>query len=314
MNTKDIHRYSHSRISMFKQCPRKHNYAYVEQIEQPESPYTLPGKLFHRCVELTLKGQDITPVLDEFKKYCMSGKLDLEPDLLEYVVTKYFAYYNKDYAQEQTVMIEEEFKDDLENDDYLVGAIDQAFILNGYLTIRDMKTTQNALKYTPDDVKSNQQLFLYIAYAETKLNMRVDAVQIDEVRLAKLQPVPLKANGKPTIDKRQLGLVTYEDYYDCLAEMGLETDKEFQPILDYLKQRGHPLFNRVTCQVLNRNVISTNAQDILEVYDVAKTNIVKYKVHGPLCNYCAYKELCELDNTMPDTQSRQAIITKIQNN
>lgn len=311
---KDINRYSYSRLSTFKQCPRKHHYIYVEQIEQPEvNIYTTSGKLFHQCIEYTLKNQDIKPILQEFEKLCRTGELELEPDLLEYVVTKYLQYYNKDYSMQQTLLVEYEFQEKLEDDDYIVGAIDQAFASGGYFYIRDMKTTLNNLKYTQDDVRNNSQMLLYVPFAEAELNVKINAIQIDEVRLAKLQPVPRRANGKPSTDKKLLSLVTYEDYFDALAEQGLETEKEYIPVLDYLKQRGHPLFNRVTVQLLNENVISTNAQDILDTYHAAKQDWT-FKVHGPLCKYCAYQELCELDATVPDTPSREVIINKIKNN
>ena len=44
--SKDINRYSHSRLQTFKQCPKKHHYAYVEGIETPENEFTIPGKCF----------------------------------------------------------------------------------------------------------------------------------------------------------------------------------------------------------------------------------------------------------------------------
>lgn len=307
---KDIHRFSYSRLSTFKTCPRKHYYTYIEQIETPEENiYTTSGKMFHQCVELTLKGKSCEPIYKEWIRLTTSGKLELPPDLLEYIVPMYFQYYGKEYSMENTIFIEHEFKDELEDDDYLVGAIDQMFNKQ-YNYIRDIKTTLNNLKYTHDDVVLNQQLLLYCLYAEEELNTKIDAIQIDEVRLAKLQPVPYRNNGKPSTDKKLLSLVTYEDYYEALETLGLEKEKEYQPVLDYLQQRGHPLFNRVTVQILNRNVLQSNAEDILETYKVAKQQY-KFRSHGPLCKYCAYKELCELDAMNPDIQSRQAIINKI---
>jgi hypothetical protein len=208
-------------------------------------------------------------------------------------------------------MVEHEFEDDLEDDDKLVLIVDQGlFDKNDYLVVRDMKSTLNKLKYTQDDVMFNQQLYMYLPYVENELNHKVDAVEIDEIKLAKLQPVPLKNNGKPSVDKRLLELVTYEDYYDYLASRGLETEKEFQAILDWLQSRGHPLFRRVRCQVLDQNIIASNAQDLLDTYHSAKTQAA-YRVKGPLCNYCAYKELCQLDYSYPAPAERQMLIEKI---
>lgn len=308
---KDIKRFSFSRFKTFQTCPRKHYYTYVEQVETEETATTIPGKLFHQCVEYFLTGKDMQPIFQEFSALCSRGVLDLEPDTLPYVVQKYFQHYAKEFAAERSVMIEHEFEDELEDGDKLILIVDEAFFdKNDYLVVRDRKTTVNKLKYTQDDVMYNQQLYMYLPYVENELNHKVDAIEIDEVKLAKLQPVPVKSNGKPSIDKRLLELVTYEDYYDYLAQRGLEMEKEFQPILEWLQQRGHPLFRRVRCQVLDQNIIASNAQDLIDTYHSAKTQVA-YRVKGPLCNYCQYKELCQLDYSCPAANERQMIIEKI---
>ena len=308
---KDIKRFSFSRFKTFQTCPRKHYYTYVEQIETEETATTIPGKLFHQCVEYYLTGKDMQPIFQEFSALCSRGVLDLEPDTLPDVVQKYFKHYAKEFAAEKSVMVEHEFEDELEDGDKLVLIVDEAFFdKNDYLVVRDRKTTVNKLKYTQDDVMYNQQLYMYLPYVENELNHKVDAIEIDEVKIAKLQPVPVKNNGKPSIDKRLLELVTYEDYYDYLAQRGLEMEKEFQPILEWLQQRGHPLFRRVRCQVLDQNIIASNAQDLIDTYHSAKTQVA-YRVKGPLCNYCQYKELCQLDYSCPAANERQMIIEKI---
>lgn len=318
---KDIHRYSFSRFKTFHTCPRKHQYQYLEQIETEESATTIPGKLFHKCVEQTLKGEDIAPTLKEFRDLCMSGKLDLEPDLLEYIVSKYFQYYSKDYQKEHILMVEQEFNDPLEGEDYLTLIVDQVVEKDGLVTVRDIKTTQNNLKYTYDDVVHNQQLLMYVPYVEQQTSCKVDLIEIDEVRLAKLEQVPINNNGKPTADRRRLALVSYEDYFDVLSSMGLETEKEYQPTLEYLKQRGHPLFNRITAQVLDPNMVDTNAQDMINTYKTIKEQSEKtkqyasgnaYRVRGPLCKYCAYQDLCEYDMHAMTEAERRIYIEKIQ--
>ena len=312
--SKDINRYSHSRLSTFKQCPRKHMYAYIEGIETPENEFTIPGKMFHECVELTLKGEDCTPVTDEFKKLCMTGKLPYEPDQLEYSVSMYFRYWAKEYSMEQNLLCEQEFREPLDGDDFIIGFIDAVYETEGHVGIRDMKTTVNKLKYTYDDVLYNEQLLLYIPFAEAILNRKIQTKQIDEIRLAKLKPVPLLKNGKPAKDKASLELVTYEDYYNALYEQGLENEAEYQSILQFLEERGHPLFRRTTVQILDDKLVETNAEDILKTYHASTNEEATYRVKGPLCNYCAYKELCHLDLTVPSEASREIIIEKIKGN
>lgn len=292
---KDIHRYSFSRFKTFHTCPRKHAYQYIEQLEAEESPVTIPGKLFHKCIEQFLNNEDMSSTIAEFKSLCMSGKLDLEPDLLEYIVSKYLQYYAKDYTSEQHLLVEHEFTEPLEGDDYITLIVDQAFEKDNLVTVRDIKTTQNRLKYTYDDVVHNQQLLMYVPYVEDHLHVKVDKIEIDEVRMAKLQEVPINNNGKPTSDKRRLELVSYEDYLDVLTSMGLDTEREYQPVLEHLRERGHPLFRRTTCQVLDSAVIDSNAQDMISTYHTIVNMQDPYRVRGPLCNYCAYKALCEYD-------------------
>lgn len=310
-NNKDINRYSFSRFKTFHTCPRKHYYQYVEQIDAGESPTTIPGKLFHKCIEQFLKDEDMSGTIKEFKDLCMTGKLDLEPDLLEYIVSKYLQYYAKDYSNQKTLLVEEEFTEQLENQDYITLVVDQVYEQDNLTILRDIKTTTNKLKYTYDDVVHNQQLLLYVPYVEDKLQIKVDMIQIDEVRMAKLNPVPINANGKPTADRKRLELVSYEDYLDTLTSMGLDTEKEYQPILDYMRERGHPLFNRVTVQVLDPNVVSSNAQDMIDTYHTIQNSIKNnetYRVRGPLCKYCQYQHLCEYDMHGITQIERQIII------
>lgn len=320
---KDIHRYSFSRFKTFHTCPRKHQYQYVEQLESEESAVTIPGKLFHKCIQQFLDGEDMADTIKEFRTLCTTGKLDLEPDLLEYIVSKYLQYYAKDYSSEKNLMTEKEFTETIEGDDYITLIVDQAFEKNNMVTVRDIKTTTNKLKYTYDDVVHNQQLLLYVPYVENELSVKVDMVQIDEVRMAKLQDIPMNNNGKPTVDKRRLELVTYEDYLDLLTQLNLDTAPEYKHVLEYLKERGHPLFNRVTAQVLDPAMISSNAQDMLNTYSNIKHQIdslqstgfdSSYRVRGPLCKYCAYHSLCEYDMHGMTQAERQIIIEDLLKN
>lgn len=318
---KDPKRFSFSRFKTYHTCPRKHYYQYEEGIVTEESATTIPGKLFHECIEKFLKNEDMVPVFQEFRQLCTTGKLELEPDLLEYIVTKYLQHYAMDFAQENHLLVEYEYKDDLDGDDYLIMKLDEVYERNSINVLRDRKTTLNKLKYQLSDVQGNQQLLLYLPYPENDLGIKIDAIEIDEVRLAKLQEVPINKNGKPSINKSALELVTYEDYYDALCQQGLETEKEYQSTLDYLKTRGHPLFNRVKAQVLDPTVVDSNAKDLLATYhaiknsqDASITPDKTYRIKGPLCNYCAYKELCEQEMHALTTAERNILIEKISKN
>src|SRR5690606_26338621 len=101
----------------------------------------------------------------------------------------------------------------------------------GLIILRDTKTTSKSLKYTYNDVAYNQQLLFYVPFVEKELGIEIDAIQIDEVRIARLFSVPINKNGKPSTDKGRNELVTYEDYYNTLKIMKLDKAPEYQSIL-----------------------------------------------------------------------------------
>lgn len=317
-------KYSYSRLSTYSQCPRKHYYTYVEEVEVNDSPSTIPGSLFHKCCEIYLKTGDATSpeiqeCFDKFDELCSNGTLELDMGLLKSLFTNYLSYYKKEFDEEKTLLVEYEFEEVLNPDDEVQdtfkGIIDEVYQKKDFTVVRDRKTSLGKLKYTPDKVKYNQQLLLYVPFVEDKLGLPVDAIEIDEVRFAKLQSVPLVKGGVPTKDKGKLELVSYESYYAKLKEMSLEDETEYKYVLDYLKKRGHPLFNRVRIQLLDERVIDSNAQDIMDMYKCIKTNQDnKYRSRSILCDYCPYKELCTMDIYNADDDIRATVLEKLKNN
>lgn len=300
--------FSYSRLSTYNQCPRKHSYMYEEKISTEQNEFLILGDLFHQCLDKAYKGEDYTSVLNEYETKVTVGAVSTESGLLAYVVEKYLEYY--DITKEETIGSELRLEEDWEDGDTFTGVVDRIINLDGLNIIRDTKTTLKPLKYTQDMVKYNAQLLTYCSMVQDHMDLIIDAYEIDEVRLAKLQPVPINLNGKPSADKSKLGLVTYEDYYFKLCEMELENAPEYQGVLDYLQKRGHPLFKRTRVQLLDQNMLSANIQDLYDSYKGIKSGN-KQRVRGPLCDYCAYKQLCELDYYLPTPDDRQIIIDKI---
>ncbi len=308
----DKNKFGVSRFTQFQKCPRKHSYIYSEAIETESSIYTIPGTLFHEAIGAFLLGEDMELPLDKFRKLCLSGELEHPPDLLEYTVSKYLQYYADDFKQERCLAAEKTYTEPLDDDDYISATVDEVYERDGVIVLRDRKTSLKKLKYTHDDVALNPQLLFYVPYVENDLGIIIDAVQIDEIRFAKLSDIPINANGKPSADKRRLDLVTYEDYYDLLCSMGLDTNKDYQSIQEYLQKRGHPLFNRITIQILDQNIVNANMKDMLETYTTIKQVAPAYRVYGPLCHYCQFSDLCKLDMRFPSESEREIIIRNIQ--
>jgi len=307
--SKDINRYSYSRLDCFKTCPRKHHYLYVEQLPEPDNEYTLKGSLFHKAVETILKGEDVEPVYNEWKDAVDTGLIHAERDLLEYIINMYFSYYYKKYEEENTIAVEQDFEKPLENDDYFVGKIDQIYERNEMVIVRDLKTTSSALKYNYDVVKDNMQLLTYVEPAEQLLGRKVDAIEIDEVRLAKLDTqVPLIKNGKPSKSLDTLQLTTAELYRQELEEQNLLEDAGYAAVLALLEQRGHPLFNRVLVQLSNRNLLDNNDEEIADLYLGAALDI-KYRIKDPTkCFLCPFRNICEHDEYGAGDILRQKLI------
>lgn len=300
--------FSFSRLNTYNSCPRKHSYMYEEKIYTEGNEFLILGDLFHQCIDKATKGEDFSTVINDYEAKVKVNTLSTESGLLEDVVNKYLAHY--DMSEEEVIGSEMVLEEDWEDGDTFKSIVDRLVQRDGMIILRDTKTTLSPLKYTTNQVKFNSQLLTYCSMVQDHLNIIIDAYEIDEVRLAKLQPVPINMNGKPSADKNKLGLVLYEDYYNKLCEMGLENAPEYQGVLEYLEKRGHPLFKRTQCQLLDQNILSANIQDLYQTYKSIKTGN-KQRVRGPLCEYCAYSDLCNLDFYLPDPDSRQIIINKI---
>jgi hypothetical protein len=157
-------------------------------------------------------------------------------------------------------------------------------------------------------VQYNNQLLLYATVLQDATNISVDAIEIDEIRLAELQEAPRNKNGKPTADVRQLTYTTYESYYNTLASMGLDDAPEYQNALAYLEKRGHPLFQRVTT-MLSPELTSEIMNDTYITYERLKSERFERNV-GRLCDWCEFKQLCRLDYYNPSEEDRQIVMEK----
>jgi hypothetical protein len=293
-------------------CPRRHHYAYIEQLPEPQNEYALSGSLFHKAIEYVLTGKDTDEVYQEWHEAVDQGRMKIERDLLEYIVNLYFTHYYKDYNEEETVIVEQTFNKSLDGEDYFVTKLDQAYRLRGLLGVRDTKTTRGQLKYNLENVSNNMQLLTYVPAVEDYLNEKVDFIEIDEVRLAKLATeVPLIKNGKPSTSLEMLSLVTADLYREELEKQNLLNDQKYQNVLFLLEQRGHPLFNRVRVQLLNRNILDSNEEEIESIYTAASID-TKYRIKDhQKCFMCPYKQICEHDEQIGGEKFREQLIENI---
>lgn len=288
-------RYSHSKIDTFKNCPKQYDYQNVQDLEPiEESIHLQVGKLFHSALEAISTFQDYQIYLNEFALLVRKGLLpNCEEDTLELVVKEYLRVYGREDAEDEIIFIEEKFEHLTSEGDVVSGKVDKIFKRNGFIYNRDYKTTIKKLKYTEPSVTVNFQLNFYDYVLDHDYDLEVDFNQIDEVLIRSLSEVPYLNNGKPTKDKKKLAFVLYEDYYEALTDLGLEDDEEYRNILLDLNERGHPLFRRITVPVI-KELRNNIYQEYLTVIKVAELNPA-YRVAGPLCDYCPFKQICTME-------------------
>lgn len=312
--TKDFNRYSYSRYRTMLTCPRKHYYQYVEQIEPRHKKSALAaGELVHRGIAALTFNEDITPIIKEYKSLVRGGIIELPEDQLEYTLDAYMDYYQEANDREIVLATEQKITKKLNKTDYLEVIVDKVVedTSSGLVILRDTKTTSSQLKYAHKDVMYNQQLLFYVPFIQDELGIKIDAIQIDEIRLAQLKSVPLNTNGKPSTDKGRNELVTYEEYYNTLKAMHLEDKPEYKHILDYLERRGHPLFNRVTVHLADDALVNATLEDFNIVHTLCANKDIKARNRGYQCLYCEYMKLCELDYLNPSEYDRDYLIQNI---
>ena len=305
--------FRYSRIRAYQLCPQRHHYEYVEGIKTKPNPAMLMGQLFHECLEHYYKDDGkIGETLEKYQKAVLADEIPEELDQLEYTLTNYCQMYSDDIKNEEIVMCEEQLEDALGKGERFTIKADRVVYNKNtrQYILRDTKTSKKGPTRTHDDVYHNSQLLTYIPFIEDKLGVKIDAMEIDEVRFAKLIPPPLNNNGKPTGDRKRLTLTTYEDYYDLLCSMELEEAPEYQNVLDFMRCKPHPLFRRTRAHVSSREVISNNMQDIFNTYKLIKCEHV-FRNRGPLCRTCSYKALCNLDMHGVSEASRAAAIVNL---
>lgn len=299
-------RWSFSRLQTFANCPRKHHYSYVEEIRGDGNIHTQLGDIFHQLMDARNKKLDPEPILKNYEDLVRAGKIDKPVELMRHVYNEYDSWY----AVDKVLYSEESLFEEWEDKDWATFRVDCVYQVEDLNILRDTKTTtSNKSKYDFGSVKYNPQLLLYKPVVEAAFGIKIHGIEIDEVRLDICQPVPFNKTGKPTADIRRLGLVKYDVYYNTLCEMGLDTEPEYQSVLNELEKRGHPLFTRITVDV-DDHVVDENLQDIYGIYKMAKTGC-KSRKRSILCDYCDLRMLCEAEYNYLDEAGKQIIVDKI---
>lgn len=288
-------RYSHSKIDTFKKCPKQYDYENVQNLEPlEENVHLTVGKLFHSTLEAIMTFKDYDEYLKEFAGLVRKGLLPgCDEDTLKVTVEEYLKHYNEIDAHNDIIYVEKKFEHLTPNLDVISGVIDLFYARHGFNYCKDYKTTLNKLKQQQKDVVSNRQINFYSYVLEKDMSHDVHFMEIDEVHIHRLDPVPYLNNGKPSKNVRLLAYVRYEDYYEALSLLGLENDDEYRNVLLTLTDRGHPLFRRITVPVV-KELRDNVYKEYLSVIKAIEPNPA-YRVKGPLCAYCPFQTICDME-------------------
>lgn len=194
---------THSRLSCFRACPKKHFWRYEVGLRPDEDSHPLRiGQMFHRALEADSRGENI--------ENAMEGISDDLYDLA--LVAAMFTGYKRRWADEphiETVDVEKAFGIPLVNPDtgastpiwQLAGIIDRIVRLSdGRIALMEHKTTSRDFSSGADywtKLHLDQQLSIYIVAARA-MGYDIQTVLYDVTRRPSLRP--LKATPE---DKRK---------------------------------------------------------------------------------------------------------------
>lgn len=305
-------RFSFSRLNTFRKCPKQWQYKYKENLQDPTSEEALIGQLFHEAVEELYNPEKEKTAIQSWHNAVNEGLIEKPIGLLEEVLAHYVGHYKDSDAAEVIIGVEAKLTVDMndpealeegEEHDVVYGKIDRIVVDQGLVGVRDTKSTVNKLKWTPDLVRYDPQILLYAAmYDEKAAASVIDFVEIDEVRIAALQEPKINKNGKPSVAKAALDLVTYEAFRAKLEELDLLDDPAYTSTLIWLEKRGHPLFRRTRIYLDDKEIMNASLIDIVATWRMVSTARKEhdYTAAFPrhrtrLCDWCGYKELCQAD-------------------
>lgn len=305
-------RFSFSRLKTFRSCPKQWQYKYHENLQDPTSEEALIGQLFHEAVEELYNPNKEKEALNKWNDAVAAGLIEKPIGLLEEVLGYYKGHYQDSDALEVIIGVEEKLTVDMndpeqleegDEHDVVYGKIDRIIVDQGLVGVRDTKSTVNKLKWTPDLVRYDPQILLYAAMYDEKARASIiDFVEIDEVRIAALTEPKINQNGKPSIAKASLDLVTYEAFRNKLEELELLDDPAYASTLLWLEKRGHPLFRRTRIYLDDKEIMNASLIDIVATWRMVNRarRESDYESAFPrhrtrLCDWCGYKELCQAD-------------------
>jgi hypothetical protein len=140
-------KYTTSMVKCFKQCRKKYELEYIEELKPLKTPKALElGTLYHKGLELLLADLSIANIAEELETYqrntCLDNGVDYDPIPVGIAIEMIKAFYRESgYQKWQVKNIEHKFEVSTGYGKRLVGKIDAIIYLEDKVLLVEHKTT-----------------------------------------------------------------------------------------------------------------------------------------------------------------------------
>lgn len=240
---------SYSKVTSYKDCPRKYKFCYIDKLPRQEKPYTIFGQFCHEILEKfhrfyidpedPYKNANMEiPYCDTMKRCFLDAKKKWEPKLTKeqvdeayQIMLDYLISISGAQDSPNITFVEKKIWMPIDNEFILYGFIDRIQIdSDGILHVVDYKTTKDE-KY----LKDRTQLLLY-AYTE-----HVNDEKINKFRTSYIL---LKHKMKPLLAEHSIDELIEAKNKFVEIWQNIKVDKLYRPnpiyykcnICDYVNQ------------------------------------------------------------------------------
>ena len=247
---------THSRLSCFRACPKKHFWRYEIGLRPDEDSFPLRiGQMFHRALEADSRGENLDVTMEEIS--------DDPYDLA--LVAAMFVGYKRRWADEshiETLDVERTFDIPLTNPDtgastpvwQLAGVLDRIVRLpDGRVALMEHKTTSRDFSPGADywtRLQLDQQLSIYILAARA-MGYDIQTVLYDVTRRPSLRPLKATPDDKRKYTKDGKLYANQRDQDETPEEFAARIAEDIESRPEYYYSRieiARPEQDIIDCQ------------------------------------------------------------------
>lgn len=304
--------FSTSQISCFRECRQKWDYKYRQGLatKAPQRPLYL-GSTIHRLLEARAQGEQWRYVLynevqPEYDNMSGTYQSQLGEDFIqvcEHILEQYDEQYSNDSDLYEILGIELPLNYKLKGRKFFIGYADMLIKekSTGRILIVEHKTFKTT-KMSMDQTWINQQTALYAKVIKETMGISVDGVLWDMIKTESPEQPKILKDGS---FGRQYSKVTLKSF----EWAGIPVERIPESVLNEVKGNVLNFLDRYITPI-NYDAVEVIWNEYLQSVD--EISRVKYtpKTLGKNCDWCEFKELCQLSITGGDVAyTRQLLFT-----